>query len=83
MISNLEKGFCNIIKLVTNLCPFLCWKHIHHIIKDWVWNHNGTSDDILVHVNNVMNLLQWEPMDVLKAVPSHKWSKGFVQNFQA
>ena len=41
-----------------NLCPLLCWNHIHQDIKNWVHNCNGTSDDVSVYTNNVMQLLR-------------------------
>ena len=71
--------------MIPNLCPIFCWNHNQQDIKQWVRSHNGTSDDITVYVNDVMELLKSEKENIFEqqyAEVSLKWSRSFVQYFE-
>ena len=79
-----EKGITNAAKLAPNLCPLLCWNHICQDIKYWVRSHNGTTDDILVYTDNVIQLLKSENQEIFEerySILSSKWSKAFLDYF--
>ena len=63
LIIDCEKGIWNATKLLPLLCPLLCWNHIRQDIKHWVQSHNGTSDDILVYTDHLLQLLKSENPD--------------------
>ena len=63
IIIDRKKEIKNATKLIPNVCPILCWNHIHQGIKHWVQSHNGISDDIVVYMDHVMQLLKSEIQD--------------------
>ena len=86
IIIDREKGINNATMLIPNLCPILCWNHICQDSKHWVQSHNGTSDDILVYMDHVMQILKSESQDQFEEryiTFSAKWSKSFLEYFEA
>ena len=86
LISDHERGIRNATELVPNLSPLMCWNHIHQDIKHWVQSHNGTSDDIVVYVDHVIQLLKSENQNEFEEkyhMFSSKWSMGLLEYFQA
>ena len=85
IIIDREKGINNATKLSPKLCPILCWNYIRQDIKHWVRSHNGTSDDVLVYMDHVMQLLKSENQDQFEErymTLSAKWSKSFLEYFE-
>ena len=54
-------------------------------IKHRVWTHNGTSNDIHVYIDHVLQLLKSENPDEFeeRLSFSSKWSKGFLEYFES
>ena len=79
------KGINNATKLVPSLCPLLFWIHIQQDLKHWVQNHHGTSDDILVYIDHVLQFLESGNSDEFEenyVALSSKGSKSFLKYFQ-
>ena len=86
LIVDREKGINNAMKLYPNLCPTFCWNHICQDIKHCIRTHNGTSNDIHVYTDHVLQLLKSENPDEFEENYqsfSSKWSKGFLEYFES
>ena len=68
IIIDLEMGINSGTKLIPNLHPILCWNHICQDIKYWVQSHNGTSADILVYTNHVLQFVKSDSPDEFEKV---------------
>lgn len=87
IVTDREKAVVNAIKkVVPNAALVHCWNHILSDAKHWIKQHGGKSDDQLVYISNLKELLQMENEDdyaeKLEEL-SQLWSKPFLEYYQS
>lgn len=83
IITDREKAVVNAIKkTVPNAALVHCWNHILSDAKHWVRQHGGKSDNQLVYISNLRDLLQQEnEHDYNERLEelSKFWSESFLE----
>lgn len=82
LVTDRKKAVVNAIKkVIPNAALVHCWNHIHSDAKHWIKQHGGKSDDQLVYISNLKELLQMQNEDdyaeKLEEL-SQSWSKHFL-----
>lgn len=82
LVTDREKAVVNAIKkVIPNATLVHCWNHIHSDAKHWIKQHSDKSDDQLVYISNLKELLQMQNEDdyaeKLEEL-SQSWSKHFL-----
>lgn len=87
LVTDREKAVLNAIKkVIPNAALVHCWNHIHSDAKHWIKQHGGKSDDQLVYISNLKELLQMQNEDdyaeKLEEL-SQSWSKPFLEYYRS